>query len=207
MANNTRQLIVEKSRSLFISQGYSATSLRQIADECDIEMGNLYYYFKKKEDLFMIFHNEFYTDFTKRLQKNLESTDNPWCDYIVMEYCFLYKCAFDLTYRKLFLEAINIPSLRREYIMNHHEKFLTFISKKQLDIDARDIYMSTVIISAAEFQLMEFYAERSIEMDFDYAFAYVFDLRMKLLGVPAAERKQYIDKGFAISKEIVQEYR
>jgi len=43
--------IIVAARRLFGEQGYSAVSMRDIADELDISVGNLTYYFRRKEDL------------------------------------------------------------------------------------------------------------------------------------------------------------
>ncbi|ABO35402.1 transcriptional regulator, TetR family [Methanococcus maripaludis C5] len=49
----TRNLILEKSRELFFKKGYIETSLSEIAKECNISKGGLYYYFERKEDLYI----------------------------------------------------------------------------------------------------------------------------------------------------------
>ncbi|MBE0341295.1 TetR/AcrR family transcriptional regulator, partial [Paenibacillus sp. 28ISP30-2] len=36
-----------------MSQGYSITTIRQIAEAAQIGRGHLYYYFKKKEDILL----------------------------------------------------------------------------------------------------------------------------------------------------------
>jgi len=49
--NNTKQKILLKSLALFNTNGISNTSLRTIADEVGISVGNLQYHFKKREDI------------------------------------------------------------------------------------------------------------------------------------------------------------
>uniref|UniRef100_A9ABA5 Transcriptional regulator, TetR family n=1 Tax=Methanococcus maripaludis (strain C6 / ATCC BAA-1332) TaxID=444158 RepID=A9ABA5_METM6 len=49
----TRNLILEKSRELFLKKGYAETSLLEIAKECNISKRGLYYHFEKKEDLYI----------------------------------------------------------------------------------------------------------------------------------------------------------
>ena len=43
--------ILKVSTELFLDQGYDKTTIRQIAEECGIGRGHLYYYFRKKEDI------------------------------------------------------------------------------------------------------------------------------------------------------------
>ncbi|WP_298553838.1 TetR/AcrR family transcriptional regulator [uncultured Algibacter sp.] len=49
--NATKQKILIKSLALFNSNGISKISLRTIADEAEISVGNLQYHFKKREDI------------------------------------------------------------------------------------------------------------------------------------------------------------
>lgn len=51
MAQNTKQEIMICARSLFETHGYNGVSMRDIARELDISVGNLTYHFKKKENL------------------------------------------------------------------------------------------------------------------------------------------------------------
>jgi AcrR family transcriptional regulator len=48
----TRQAIEEAAYELFLEQGYSATSMRQIAERADLALGGIYNHFPSKEDLF-----------------------------------------------------------------------------------------------------------------------------------------------------------
>lgn len=50
-APNKRDRLVEAAATLFHKKGMAATSLADIAKEADIPIGNVYYYFKAKEEL------------------------------------------------------------------------------------------------------------------------------------------------------------
>jgi len=47
----TRELIVETALRLFRERGYDATTMRAVAEEAGVSLGNAYYYFKSKEHL------------------------------------------------------------------------------------------------------------------------------------------------------------
>ncbi|MDO5551417.1 MAG: TetR family transcriptional regulator [Lachnospiraceae bacterium] len=49
--SNRRELILNTARRLFWERGYDGVSMRDIAKELDFSVGNVTYYFKKKEDL------------------------------------------------------------------------------------------------------------------------------------------------------------
>ena len=48
----TQLAIQEAAYELFLGQGYSATSMRQIADKAGIALGGIYNHFKSKDDIF-----------------------------------------------------------------------------------------------------------------------------------------------------------
>jgi AcrR family transcriptional regulator len=52
----TRTLILETALRLFRERGYEETTMRLIADEADVALGNAYYYFRSKDDLVHAFY-------------------------------------------------------------------------------------------------------------------------------------------------------
>ena len=56
-----RQAILEVAGELFLSKGFGAVSMREIAEVCDIATGTLYNYFKSKGQIFIeiVIHKQF----------------------------------------------------------------------------------------------------------------------------------------------------
>ena len=202
MPVDTRRLILEKSYALFQSQGYSATGMRQVAEACGISVGNLCYHFKKKEDLFMSFYLELFSRFALLLADSTGGGLDPWTSFIARERCFLYKCASDPSYRKSYIDAVNIPTLRDDYIRLHHERFIDIFGAGYQPANAQDLHTASLIVSATEFQLMDTYARHRGDMDFDAWFMPVFRVHMDLLAVPRAEQERHIREGIATGREI-----
>jgi AcrR family transcriptional regulator len=48
----TRQAVLEAAYTLFLEQGYSATSMRQIAEHAGIALGGIYNHFASKDEIF-----------------------------------------------------------------------------------------------------------------------------------------------------------
>ncbi|WEK53204.1 MAG: TetR/AcrR family transcriptional regulator [Candidatus Cohnella colombiensis] len=57
MLSLIRQNILESATRYFSMNGYAATSIQDIADDCGIAKGSLYKFFQSKEDLFIAFHD------------------------------------------------------------------------------------------------------------------------------------------------------
>lgn len=55
---DTRAVIVEKARELFLSLGYHKTTMRSIAEAAGISTGPLYFYFRNKPEVFFHICND-----------------------------------------------------------------------------------------------------------------------------------------------------
>jgi TetR/AcrR family transcriptional repressor of nem operon len=76
-APNKRDRLVNAAATLFHRKGMVATSLADIAKEADIPIGNVYYYFKTKEELALsalLLHKDQYIDLFQTLN---ETIDDP----------------------------------------------------------------------------------------------------------------------------------
>lgn len=61
-AEQTRQGIVDAALRLFRSGGFEKTTMRAIASEAGVSLGNAYYYFGSKEHLVQAFYDQMQTD-------------------------------------------------------------------------------------------------------------------------------------------------
>ncbi len=57
-SDRTHRAILESAYSLFSSQGYAATSMRQIADSAKLALGSIYNHFSSKEEIFQAIISE-----------------------------------------------------------------------------------------------------------------------------------------------------
>ncbi|WP_248580157.1 TetR family transcriptional regulator [Nocardioides sp. InS609-2] len=57
-AEQTRGAIVDSALRLFRSQGYDKTTMRSIASDAGVSLGNAYYYFGSKEHLIQAFYDQ-----------------------------------------------------------------------------------------------------------------------------------------------------
>lgn len=67
----TRRRIIDVALELFREQGYDGTTMRMIASEAGVSLGNTYYYFKSKEDLILEFYDQLQTAHSARAEEVL----------------------------------------------------------------------------------------------------------------------------------------
>jgi AcrR family transcriptional regulator len=75
----TRSLLLDAAHSLFVNQGYAATSMRQIAESAGLALGGIYNHFDSKEAIFhaILIDRHPYQQFMPLIQKiQTESGDH-----------------------------------------------------------------------------------------------------------------------------------
>lgn len=70
-----RKLIIESATRLFLEHGYDKTSIRNIADDIEYSPATIYLYFKEKDEIFFIIHEQGFDILNKSFQGYAEITD------------------------------------------------------------------------------------------------------------------------------------
>ncbi|MCE6992133.1 TetR/AcrR family transcriptional regulator [Dyadobacter sp. CY323] len=72
-----RNLIIESATQLFLKHGYDKTSIRNIADDIEYSPATIYLYFKDKDEIFYVIHENAFELLNKELRKN-EAIENAF---------------------------------------------------------------------------------------------------------------------------------
>jgi AcrR family transcriptional regulator len=71
-SEQTRDLIAKTALRLFRERGYEATTMRAIAAEAGVSVGNAYYYFSSKEELIQLYYEHSQEDHTEACEAVLQ---------------------------------------------------------------------------------------------------------------------------------------
>ncbi len=77
-SNSRNRALVEAAADLFASQGFKATSMRDIARAVDMLPGSIYYHFDSKDDLLLAIYEAGVAQITQTFEEAVESLDDPW---------------------------------------------------------------------------------------------------------------------------------
>ena len=88
-----RQEILDEARELFIDEGYENFSMRKLAEKIDYSPTTIYLYFKNKDDLLFAICEEFFGNFSARLNHIRVVSEDP---VETLRQAFLYLMNFGL---------------------------------------------------------------------------------------------------------------
>lgn len=194
--------ILKVSTQLFLDQGYDKTTIRQIAEECGIGRGHLYYYFRKKEDILIhIFKqilNKIYDDV-------IESSDDKTevlLSYATIQCVYTYTLVLNEKLFRIYLQGSNIEIVRRAA-----QNILIDLCKKKAedmnyDISEKDICFSVTIGYAGECELLKRYYHGEKDFDIDSIVRSITSTRLLLLNIINHKQvDEIVDKAMAESKQ------
>jgi AcrR family transcriptional regulator len=76
-AEESKANILEAARTIFAEHGYAEASMRSIARQAGISVGGLYLYFRNKEELYLIFMQDWMKKLNDRTRDALFGLENP----------------------------------------------------------------------------------------------------------------------------------
>ena len=194
--------ILKVSTELFINQGYDKTTIRQIAEAAGIGRGHLYYYFRKKEDIFIhIFKeilNKIYSDV-------IESSDDKTeiiLSYALILCIYTYTLVYNEKLFRIYLQGSNVEIIRKAT-----QDILIDLCKKiaedmKYDINEKDIYFSVIIGYAGECELLKRFYRGEENFDIDSIVKSITSTRLILLNIlDTKEINEIVDKAIIEAKQ------
>lgn len=197
MTKNLRETIFRESVRLWAEKGYENVSMRDIAAACNIGTGNLTYYFPKKDDILMYYHDKV-MDYAEGMIAELGDELTGLSGYFAVEYTFMYYIVFFVN--ELYKQVINVPSLRMRYYVQHHKLYKQFTGKEL----GRADWAATVAMCNMEYGLTDV---DLLEGEFDACMEKILETRFIMDKRKPSGWKAELEKGMALGKEFVNEIR
>lgn len=167
--------------------------MRDIAAACNIGTGNLTYYFPKKDDILMYYHDKV-MDYAEDQISLMGDTLVGLAGYFAVEYTFMYYIVFYVN--DLYKQVINVPSLRRRYYAQHHKLYKQF-TEKELD---RADWAATVAMCNMEYGLTDV---DILEEEFDLVMEKILETRFIMDKRKPSGWKDTLAEGMKLGKQMV----
>ena len=179
--------------------------MREIAAAAGIAVGNLCYYFPKKEDLYYSFYSRFFTALTEALAPIFSKDYNPWVSFFAREYIIYYKFFADPHYKKQALDAINIPVFREHYCRDFYARLIDFLNSINSDFNPENLLDYSVIFCSTEMQLFEAHSNEDVET-FNRLFSTIMQIQFNFVGVAKERQEELISEILSVSQDFLKNH-
>lgn len=188
-----RHTIIKEASNLFIKQGYTKTTIRQIADVCGLGRGHLYYYFKKKEDIVLYLYKNLIEQIYFYINKTNKADLDPLLNYAIIQAVYIKLITKNQVLFRIYIEASEIESIRCAYITILRE----ILDEKTKDtiycFSEKNINTSLIISSAGENELLRQFYNDDKSLDLDEIIEATIKTRLCLLDIDQHKVKDIID--------------
>lgn len=181
--DDIRNTIILKASKLFIQQGYTKTTIRQIAQVCNLGRGHLYYYFNKKEDIVLYLYKNLIENIYLQTKRLNSKYINPLLRYAITQYIYIKTVATNLSLFRVYIEASEIDSVRKEYLKTLGQILKDNLNELNFDFKENDISLSIVIGSAGEDELLRRFYKNDINLNLDEIIESTIKTRLLLLNI------------------------
>lgn len=192
--DNLRDLIIQKSSRLFVEQGYKNTTIRQIAEACELGRGHLYYYFRKKEDIVLYLYKDLIEHIYSYISK-LDSNNNPLISYAIIQSIYIKSIATNKELFRMYIELSKVDSVRNEYIKILRDLLIEKIQELHYEekrFTENDINLSIIIGSAGEDELLRRFYKNETELSLEEIIKSTIRTRLLLLNISHDEVNEII---------------
>ncbi len=197
MKKDIRKKILRTAIQSFMHKGYEETTIRSLAKELDLAVGNINYYYPKKEDIVKDYHNAVLEAFLSEV----EIDENPWITYFTAEYSFMNYIATDKPTNTLYKSFTAVQALREFYTQKHQELFLSMF--KELPSTEDEVFLSTLAMCSLEFTLITKFDSYQDKWDFDDIMQHIFETRISFLHLNLKEYEDIIHESIEKGKSLV----
>ncbi len=140
---NAKQKILQEFYSLYSINGYNKTTLTQLSKNCEMSLGHIGFYFKKKEQIVIAVINDLLSNFFMMLKEFFDVPDEPLPNMFFQLLSFSYACNQDDTLYMQMSEVVENIALLDEMIRLFHRLFQSVIRKLKYPVDELDIWTAS----------------------------------------------------------------
>ena len=197
--SDTEIRIVRSATKLFLTQGFSKTTHRQIAEESGIGLGTITYHYKVKEDLLRVLMEELMDFHLDVIDDSQTKSNDDLYSYAIEIAVQIALCETDDMAYDLYYSAYSHPATF-DYIKDWAAKKNYHLFKTRLpDWSEEDFRAVENVTSGIE--LAAFTAPKNRYFSLNDKITLFLDSMMKIYDIPKDDRKTAIDKVISLDCE------
>ncbi len=193
--NKTKDSILSYAKEVFYEYGYKNSLVKTIAKNAGISLGNLTYYFNKKDDIVKEIYEQFISDIYDFIDSNTTEEDalQKYCNFIVIIYSIILS---DEKNKRFYSEVILNKSNYRilhELMRNYYRQIIDSLNI-ELSQNDFEIFVLTEFGSRREIFLN--YFSKELDLSFDELIYYLISNMCKSLEIEATEIDRLVQNAF-----------
>ncbi|MBR2081316.1 MAG: TetR/AcrR family transcriptional regulator [Oscillospiraceae bacterium] len=197
--SDTEIKVIRSATKLFLTQGFSKTTHRQIADASGIGLGTITYHYKVKEDLLRVLFEELMDFHLDLIDASQEKSNDALFSYALEIAVQIALCETDDKAYDLYYAAYSHPATF-DYIKDWAAKKNYHLLRDRLpDWSEEDFRTVENITSGIE--LAAFTAPKNRYFSLQDKISLFLDSMMKIYNIPESDRKQTISRVLSLDCE------
>lgn len=197
--SDTEIKVIRSATKLFLTQGFSKTTHRQIAEESGIGLGTITYHYKVKEDLLRVLIEELMDFHLDVIDDSREKLHDSLYAYAIEIAVQIALCETDDKAYDLYYAAYSHPATF-DYIKDWAAKKNYHLLKSRLpDWSEEDFRIVENVTGGIE--LAAFTAPKNRYFSLNDKISLFLDSMMKIYNIPECDRREVIDKIISLDCE------
>ena len=190
--SETEKKIIRSATRLFLTKGFSNTTVRMIGEDCDMRIGTIAYHFHTKEDMLYLLIQElmdFHSEVIEEMHQHTEDVLLAYCMEVAVQIalCETDEKAYDLYYASYSmpgtLELIKTWGAKKNY---------SLLKEKLPEWSKEDFRRVEHVASSMEYAA--FTAVCNEDFTLEDKILLILDSLMKLYDIPKKERCEVLEK-------------
>ena len=184
-----RDDILSAAKKLFLAQGYHETSVRQIVQEANTSMGNLYFHFPNKLSILKVITKEFIGILRNQIDKIHAQGFSPEVGFALDFRIGYITTLEDVKLSQLWCVVQNTPDIHKYSLENKRLRLKTFFGDR---IDPNELNFLSIAIQGVADAMFQEKREGSIVENPDVLSNTIIDYSLRLLGYTKERIKETI---------------
>lgn len=197
--SDTEIKVIRSATKLFLTQGFSKTTHRQIADESGIGLGTITYHYKVKEDLLRVLFEELMDFHLDLIDASQEKSNDALFSYALEIAVQIALCETDDKAYDLYYAAYSHPATF-DYIKDWAAKKNYHLLRDRLPDWSEEDFRTVENITGG-IELAAFTAPKNRYFSLQDKISLFLDSMMKIYNIPESDRKQTISRVLSLDCE------
>ncbi len=189
--SETEVKIVRSAIKLFLSEGYTHTTLRQIAEDSGVKLGVITYHFRTKEDLLLLLAEEL-MDYHADIIEEASKVDDVLYAYSMEIVTQIVICEMNIKmwdlYHAIYAHPITYEHIKSWAAIKNYHLFCDRLPERT-ESDFRE---KEIIASGIEFAALKSFCDRNLTLE--RKISLILNSLLVLYETPKDERQKVIEK-------------